>query len=124
MASRPILSPHDVIVNGDMSADIISDITVIQTNSQISYDISWSGTTPVGTLSVQVSNTYEQNSDGSLRSVGNWVDLPLSTTPSVSGDTGNGFIDILVSSAYAIRLMYTSTSGTGLMQATICGKVS
>lgn len=125
MASRPIFSPFQVITNGDMSqTTIISLPTIIQNLSMVSYDVSWAGTAPVGTLSVQVSNTYSQNADGSTRNPGVWTSLVLSTIPAVSGNSGSGFIDIDASGAYAIRLMYTKASGTGLMQATINGKVA
>lgn len=123
MASRPIISPYSVITNGNMSANITSLVTVIQTNGKVSYDVSWSGTAPVGSMSVQVSNTYTQNADGSVRNAGNWTTLVLSSTTSVSGSTGNGFIDIDASAAYAVRLVYTRVSGTGTMNATVAGKV-
>lgn len=124
MASRPILSPQQVIINGDMSANIISAVTVIQNVYSLSYDISWTGTAPVGTMSVQVSNTYSQNQDGSVRNPGNWTTLVLTSPTPVSGSPGNGFIDIDELGAYAVRLVYNRTSGTGTMQATIAGKVS
>lgn len=122
MSSRPIIAPFPVITNGDMSSDIISAITVIQTNSMVSYDISWTGSTPIGVMEVQVSNTYSQNADGSVRNAGNWTSITLSATTNVTGNTGNGAIDIDATAFYAIRLKYTRTSGTGTMQATIAGK--
>jgi len=124
MASRPILSPFPVIINGDMSGNITSAVTVIQNTSMISYDISWSGSSPVGALSVQVSNTYSQNADGTVKNAGNWTTLTLSAATNVSGNTGNGFIDVDATGAYAIRLIYTRASGLGTLQATISGKVS
>ena len=124
MASRPILSPNQVITNGDMSGNITSKVTIIQNMSQISYDISWTGSTPVGVMSVQVSNTYTQNADGTVRNAGNWNTLTLNTPANVSGNTGNGFIDIDANGAYAMRLVYTVGSGTGTMNASVCGKVS
>lgn len=42
----------------------------------------------------------------------------------VSGDTDNGFIDIYDTGAFAIRLIYTATSGTGLLNAVITAKVA
>lgn len=124
MASRPILSPYSVITNGDMSSNIISAVTVVQNLSMISYDISWAGSSPVGVMSVQVSNTYSQNADGSVKNAGTWTTLTLSTSPAVSSNTGNGFIDVDATGAYAMRLVYTVTSGTGTMQATINAKVA
>lgn len=125
MASRPIFSPYSVITNGNMAGNITSAVTVIQNLSMISYDVSWTGSTPVGVMSVQVSNTYSQNMDGTVKNAGNWSTLLLSpANPAVSGNTGNGAIDVMATGFYAIRLVYTRTSGTGTMNATINGKVS
>ncbi len=131
MSSRPQAGPYPVIggtlpnaVSGSMAANITSKPTIIQKLSMIGYDISWTGTSPVGVMSIQVSNTYSENADGSVANAGNWTTLTLSTTPSVSGNSGNGFIDVDATGAYAIRLIYTRTSGTGTMSATIAAKVS
>lgn len=124
MSSRPIAAPLPVITNGDMSAPIISKVNVIQTLSMISYDISWVGTAPVGVMSVQVSNSYTQNADGTVANPGNWTTLTLSAVPTVSGAIGNGFVDVDATGAYAMRLVYTPASGTGLMQAILTAKVA
>lgn len=124
MSSRPLIKPFSVITNGDMSGNIISAVTVIDNISMISYDISWAGTAPVGAMSVQVSNTYKQNADGSVKVAGNWTTLTLSSPPTVSGNTGNGFIDVDVTAANAIRLVYTRASGTGVMNAVLAAKVT
>lgn len=122
--SRPQFTPYPVILNGDMAGNITSAVTIIQKLSMISYDVSWIGSTPIGVMSVQVSNSYSQNADGTVRNAGNWTTLTLSTSAPVSGATGNGFIDIDATGAYAIRLVYTRTSGTGTMNAIIDAKVS
>lgn len=125
MSSRPQLDPSSVITNGDMSAaTIISLPTVTQKLSMLSYDISWAGTAPVGVITVQVSNSYKQNADGTVKNAGSWTTLTLSSSTAVSGATGNGFIDVDATAAYAIRLVYTKTSGTGLLNVIACGKVS
>lgn len=125
MASRPIFSPYPVIVNGNMSGNIISAVTIVQNLSVVSYDISWTaGASPIGNMSVQVSNTYTQNADGTVRNAGNWTTVPLGTnTTNINTNTGNGFIDIDITGAYAIRLLYNRTSGSGTMQAVVSGKV-
>lgn len=96
----------------------------------VSYAVSWAGSTPIGVLSVQVSNDYSQNSDGTVRNTGTWNTMSLQVGGSavasipVTGNTGNGFIDILQSAAYAMRLVYTRTSGTGSMDAVVTAKVA
>lgn len=113
-----------------MSGDLVSDPTILQSLSCGSYAVSWVGTSPVGTLSLQVSDDYKLNPDGSVENAGTWNTAPLSSggstvsTIPVSGNTGNGFIDILGTGAYAIRLIYTAGSGTGSLTVTVNGKVT
>ena len=130
MSTRPQLSPFPVILNGDMSANITGAATIIQKISMVSYGFSWAGATPVGTISVQVSNDYSLLANGQVGNAGTWTVLPISYQGStvnsvpVTGNTGNGFIDIDQIAAYAIRVVYTSTSGTGTLQCLLNGKVS
>lgn len=124
MSSRPLLQPMPVIVNGDMSGSITSLVTVISNISQMSYAYSWTGTSPLGSISVEVSDDYSQNADGSVRNAGTWNALPLAPTPGISGNTGMGFVDIDQLGGYAIRTKYTPTSGVGTLQAVYKGKVT
>lgn len=130
MSSRTSFRPQSVITNGDMSGNLTSSVTVLQSLTRFSYAAKWAGTAPVGTMSVQVSNDYSLNANGSVNNAGTWNTLTLQyngtlvTTVPVSGNTGNGFIDVEVSAAYATRLIYTFTSGTGTLNATINAKVS
>lgn len=124
MSSRPQFTPHSVITNGSMAGNLTSEVTIIQKLSMLSYDISWSGTAPVGVITIQVSNSYSQNGDGTVRNAGSWTTLSLSSPTNVSGATGNGFIDVDATAAYAMRLVYTRTSGTGTMNVIVSGKVA
>lgn len=124
MSSRPIFTPHSVVTNGDMSGNITSEPTIIQNLSMVSYDISWTGTAPVGVISLQVSNTYKQNAAGKVSVAGNWNTVTLTSPTAVSGATGNGFIDVDAIAGYAVRVVYTRTSGTGIMNITVTGKVA
>ncbi len=124
MSSRPLLQPMPVIVNGNMASPITSLVTIVSNISMMSYAYTWAGTSPVGVMSVQVSDDYSQNADGTVKNAGTWNDLPLSPTPSVSGNTGQGFVDIDQLGAYAIRTVYTPTSGVGTLNAIYKGKTS
>ncbi len=123
MSSRPQLNPEAVIVAGDMSGSLTSDVTIIQKISYISYSLVFTGT-PTGTFNVQVSNDYSQNADGTVKNAGNWVSLVLSATTTATGSAGTGFIDIDGCAAYAMRLIYTVGSGSGTLNATVAGKVA
>ena len=124
MSSRPILPPFPVITNGDLSTTITSKVSIIQNITLVSYDISWSGAAPIGDIAVQVSNTYAVNDQGiPINNNPTWATVILSAPTSISGNTGTGFIQLSDLSAYAIRLVYTPTSGTGTLTATVVGKV-
>lgn len=126
MASRPVFPTYSVITNQSMATQVISAVTIINNLSMISYDISWAGGSgaTAGSFAVQVSNTYSQNADGSVRNVGNWTSLILSLPPIVTTASGNGFIDVDANAAYAMRLVYTPTGGTGTLNATLAAKVA
>lgn len=135
MSTRTNLRPHSVITNGDMSANITSQVTVLQSVSGISYSLSWSGTSPLGTVSVQGSNDYSLGVDGStMLNAGTWNNIyiivnggsPGPTAP-ISGSSGMGLIEILKTQVYAIRLIYTAddgSPGTGKLNVLINGRVS
>lgn len=131
MSSRPRIRKYPVIVNGDMSAtSITSSVTIIEDLTLIGYAFSWAGATPVGTISVQVSNDYSTSPAGTTNNAGTWTTITFEyngsavTSVPVSGNTGNGFIDIDAMSAYAIRTVYTKGSGTGTLQAIVNCKVA
>lgn len=129
MSDRPVIVPNlnKPLINGtSMATSFNGPATIINRLPGISYDLSWTGT-PTGTFAVQVSNTYSQNADGSVANAGNWTTLPTSsftgTYPAPSGSTGNGFLDIVGTEAYAIRLVYTASSGSGNLTVLVNAKV-
>lgn len=130
MSTRTTLRPQLVITSGDMSASLTSKPTILQSLTGVSYQVVWSGgSTPVGTLSVQASNNYALNPDGTALNAGTWTTLTLSvngtpsTTIAVSGNSGSALIDPINTDAYAIRLIYTAASGGGTLNVTFNGKV-
>lgn len=130
MSTRSGIRPYLVITNGNMSGNLISTPTVLQSLTMISYSISWIGTSPVGAISVQISNDYSINPAGFVNNPGTWntmtLDLmgnPVTSIP-VSGNSGQDFIDILQTGGYALRLLYTATGGIGTLNVLFNGKVS
>lgn len=130
MSQRSEIRPYQVITSGAMVGNVTSLITIIQKVSLITYTFSWSGTAPVGTLKFQVSNDYSIDSQGGVANAGNWGDVSFTTgtgtaaSIAVSGTTGTANINTPLLGAYAIRAVYTATSGTGTLQGYVCGKVS
>lgn len=137
MSTRTSLRPQTVIpslqgdpVNGaSMAANITSAPTLLQSLTMVNYAVTWSGTVPVGTVSVEASNDCVVSAEGGV-SGGTWNPLPLDlngvtvTTIPITGASGNGMIDIDGLAAYAVRLVYTRTSGTGTLGVVVTGKVA
>lgn len=124
-----IPDPGGTPANGNsMAGNIISLPVIILDLYALSYGLSWSGSSPVGTVSVQGSNDYSQNAEGAVQNAGTWNTLTLNyggsavTTVPISGNTGNGLIDLVATGVYAIRLIYTATSGTGNLVVTMVAK--
>lgn len=129
MSDRPLIVPNLIkpLINAaSMATTITGPASIINRLPGISYDLSWTGA-PVGTFQVQVSNTYSQNADGSVANAGNWNTLPPSsfqgTYPVPAGTADHGFLDVVGTEAYAIRLVYTATSGSGNLTVIPAAKV-
>lgn len=120
MSAGYFQAPHPVITNAAMTGNVTSAVTLKNEISGINYSVVYTGA-PVGTFSVEASDDYSVNPDGSVHNAGTWNTLP--TTPAVvaSGAPGNGMIEV-VTIAYATRLVYTFTSGTGTLNATVVGQ--
>lgn len=116
MSGRKNQIPQYVLVSaGDMSANITSGSVNVQNLDNISFQCDLSGAgTANGTLSVQVSNTVG-------KSVNNWV--TLTSQAITSGSPAPVFFDINQTSASAIRLVYTASSGAGSLTVTVSGKM-
>lgn len=99
-----------------MASNIIGPATIINQLPGISYDLQWTGT-PTGTFTVQVSNSFFTDPENNVIGTPNWTNLPTSsftgTYPVPSGSPGAGFLDVVGTEAYAIRLIYTAASGSG-----------
>lgn len=122
MSTRNNLKPFSVIEDASMGANVISDVTVINYATGVGYDIAWTGT-PVGTFSVEVSNTYSVDAQGNQKNAGNWTPLTLSAPIAAAGTADNAFINLAGLECYAIRLKYTRSGGSGTLNAVVSGKV-
>jgi hypothetical protein len=110
---------HQVITNQTMSGTsvITSQITEIRGFDNVSYEMDFTGT-PMGTFSVQVSNSYDPITNPNAT----FIVLSLSPAPVASGSSGIIGIDINQSGFKYIKLVYTNASGTGVLNAFISGK--
>lgn len=124
-----IPSPGGSPVNGNsMAGNITSQPILTQRFMMGSFGLSWTGSSPVGVVSVQGSNDFKLGNQNQVINPGTWNTLTLNyggsavTTVPVTGSTGSGMIDITMTGIYALRLVYTRTSGTGNLTVIFCGK--
>jgi hypothetical protein len=120
-STKNVLKRSQTIIQGDMSADITSPVTVVQYLDNISIQLNFTGT-PTGTFAVQVSNDYLTDGFGVVTNAGLWVDLPLTGSPVASGAADQIMIDINQIPMPNVRVVYTRTGGTGALDMYITGK--
>lgn len=96
-----------------MGASIVSSVVNVINMDKASIAVSWSGTVPVGTLSVEARNGESAS----------WYTLDFNVSMDVSGNTGAHQIVFNELPFTDIRLNYNRTSGTGTMDAIITMKV-
>lgn len=111
-------------------ASITSAPTNIQMLDDVGIQFNWSGS-PVGTLAVQVSADYAQDTQGNVTNSGNWVNLVFTywngtmfvTSTSIPTSVGSPvYLDMALLSAPWIRVVYTKISGTGTLNSFITAK--
>ena len=138
MSTRTNLRPQVVIPSQnafpansqDMSADIVSAPTILNSLTKVSYGVAWAGAgaTP-GFVSVEASDDCMVKASGNV-SGGTWNTLPFSSSGVIVssipllGASGNGMIDIETLSAYAVRLRFAANASVGSITVTVNGKVS
>lgn len=124
---------YNTITAGDMSqASLTSTVTNIQFLDDIGCQFSWTGS-PVGTIAIQVSADYAQDgmSPPNVTNAGHWIPLTFTywngsafvTDTSIPTSVGSPvYIDLAFLSAPWIRAVYTKTSGSGTLTASITAK--
>ena len=115
------LQIFQTITNGSMAGNLTSAVTNTLLLDNIGYQVDISGTA-TGTITIQVSIDYDQDNQGNVLNAGHWINLTSASQAITSGSPTDTYFDILPTSAPWIRLVYTSTSGTGTMNAFITGK--
>lgn len=119
------LLPFPIIPTQAVSGDVTSLVTDLYNKDNVSIQYVWTGTLS-GSFSVQTSNDYVPNPNGGLSAVplnaGNWSTVSIGSGAVALGSADNGTLDMNELSARYLRTIFTYTSGTGNLTATIVGK--
>lgn len=124
MSGRKLtLKKFKMINAGDASqATVTSSVIDIQFMDNIGIQANIVSGTPTGSFQVQVSADHSEV-NGNVEVAGNWVDLTGAVQAITSGSPAQTYFDLNQLSAPYVRLVYTRSSGTGVIEAFATGKM-
>ena len=108
MARKNVLPAFLMFDAADLSDNATSHVVNVQNMDKASIHLSWAGSSPVGTVAVQARNG---STDG-------WYNLDMGGTISISG-AGDHQLIFNELPFTDIRLIYSRSSGSGSMDASI-----
>jgi hypothetical protein len=102
-----------MFANVDRATSQTSSSTNVENLDKAIIKVSWTGTSPVGVIEVQKR----------LGSLDAWTTVNMGSAISISGNSGSHDLLFNEMPGTELQLVYTSTSGTGNLTATISAKV-
>lgn len=117
MSSNNVITGYQFWTSQSMAGNLTSAALNINHMDNVGLQLNISaGATATGLFSVQVSADHVQDAGGNVLVAGNWVTILPSPSPAVtSGSPSNLYIDLNQLSSPWLRVIYTATSGTGLV---------
>lgn len=114
MARKNIIPSYDMLtdISPSMASTITSNVVNVQNMDKASIHVAWSGTSPVGTITVQSRNGVDDS----------WNDVSFGSAISVSGNSGDHQIIFNELPWTDIRFIYSASSGTGTLIASLTAK--
>lgn len=112
MSRKHISKKFNVIESGDISAQVLGQVTECEQFDLLEYRVDWNGATVSGELFVDVA-TEEYQKDA------NWYPLDFGTQLAVNVDTGDHQLLIKDITFKWIRLRYEASTGTGTLNASV-----
>lgn len=108
MSRKNVLHTFQTITNTAMSADITSAVSDIQYLDNVALQLDWTGS-PLGSISIQGSVDYEQDTNGNVTNPGHWVDLGIPVTLSAGSPA---LVNCNQLAFPYIRVVYTNGGAT------------
>lgn len=120
MAKKSVIEPFKAIDAGDMSGNLVGAYTCVKTHDNMSYQVKWSGTAPVGEILVEVTNDDLDNPNNIPTA--QWTELDFGTPVVIGGNAGDHLLNINQNPGAYIRIRYEATSGIGSLTCTLVSK--
>ena len=114
MGRKNVVKSYKMIEAGDLASNIESTTTNVINLDKASIHLKWSGTSPIGTITVEAQNGENDS----------WYELDFGSSINISGASGDHQIIFNELPFTSIRIQYTATSGTGEITATYTAKVT
>lgn len=120
MSRKNVVDAFDMIVDGDMSANITqSTFTDVRFLDNANIRVTWdAGGTPVGTLVIQA----KQVKQGRPEEAADWFDVDFNTTIVIDNTATEHQIHLTQLPFTHIRVKYIRTSGTGTLNARLTAR--
>ena len=112
MARKNVLYQFKMFDAESLSASATSEPTNVANVDYCSIHVEWTGTSPLGTMTVEVRNGDKDT----------WYALDFGATIAISGNTGDHQIVLTQMGFTDVRLQYARSSGVGSITATITTK--
>lgn len=111
MARKHVTKPIAVFNDTDISINQTSTTVNVENLDKGSVLMEWTGTAPVGVVTVEARNRRDDETQSE------WETLNFGSNIDITGNSGSHQIIFNELPFTEIRLQYTSTSGTGTMNA-------
>jgi hypothetical protein len=118
-SGKKLITPFRLIQSGNMATNITgAEVRCAHQDSAIAY-IEWTGTSPIGVIGFEF---LEVDADRSPTEVKIWKPVDFGSTIAVSGNSGSHQLVFSVLPFFALRPVYTATSGIGTLSVTFAAK--
>lgn len=112
MARKNVIKGFKPMDAADISGNVESTVVNLINMDKAAFHVTWTGTSPVGTLAVKAKNGEDDS----------FYDLDSLDAISITGNSGEHVIMLLEISFTEVKLVYTSSSGTGSMTVNMTAK--
>lgn len=113
MGRKNVVKSFKMLDEADLSGSLESAIVNVINLDKASIHLNWTGTSPVGVITVEARNGEKSS----------FYELDMGGVINITGNSGDHQLNFLELPFTDIKVVYTSTSGTGTIDATISAKV-